>query len=203
MTYNLIESLFKPLGLYKPKNDYLESLDEKIEKISADFDSLSDLGGLCSNVIEELNKGNIDKATEEVLKFCKINDEVQQLREIKENVKKDRLIAAAISVVDAAALIDEIIESTSKEITACAENVQALFPDIELASSETAKKLTYLKSVSADWTIAEKLGTPAALRMTADKLIELKNSITSLKTEMNTLAEKIAAIKTDNTVKVA
>ena len=192
MAGNLVAMILKPLGLYKVNGEYLKSVNEKLGDIEADLGSVAAVSNSSSQVINALAWDDATKAVEVGLEFCKIDDEVKELKEIERRIETEKqTVDAAVAAANVPTLIKEIVESTKKEITEHCDKVTDLLIDIVALVREVGERLTNLPSASKTWSWAERLGTPKELRNTGKKVEEVQASAEKAKKDLDALRQSI------------
>ena len=187
--------LLKLFGLYKVNTAYMKSVDEKLEAVEEDLNATAEVADSSSQILDALNAGDRPKAVEVALEFCKIDDEVKELKAIQAKVKGGTSIDDAVAAADAPALTKELVESTMREISEHYEKLNELIPNIAAAGEEAAAKLADFPSASAGWSTAEKIGTPEAVRNTGKKAKSVADSAQEAKAKLEALKESAAKIK--------
>ncbi len=192
MAGKVLAVILRPLGFYEVNEDYMKAVNEKLEEIEADLSSVATVSNSSSQVIDALKSGETTKAVEVGLEFCKIDDEVKELKEIKRKLEAEEgTIATAVAAANGPALIEEIVESTKKEFTGHCDKVTDLLIDIAALVKEVGAKLTNLPSASKTWSWAERLGTPKELRNTGKKVEEVQASAEKAKKDLDALTKSI------------
>lgn len=179
-----IATILKSVGLYKVNDEYLKSVNDKLEAIEADLDAAANVSDTGSQIVDALNAGDNAKAVEVALEFCKIDDEMKELNQIQSKVKGGESLEAAVAVADAPVITKEIVESTMREVTDHYNKVTELFPNIVAVGQEAAEKVTNMPSAAANWSLAEKIGTPEAVRNTGDKAKQAEDSAEEAKAKL-------------------
>jgi hypothetical protein len=190
-----IVKILKLVGLYKVNEEYLKPVNDKLEGIETDFNAVAKVSDYSSQVIDALNSGDKTKAVNVALEFCKVDDEVKELKEIQRKIEEEETIDAAVAAANGPELIKEIAASTMKEVTDHYKKVTELLPNIVALSEEISERLKNVKSAADNWSLAEKLGTPEAMRNTAEKVKKIQNSAKEAKTKMEVLKKSIEEIE--------
>ena len=92
-------------------------------------------------------------------------------------------------------LIKEIVESTMKEVTDHYNKVTELLPNIVALGAEIIEKVRNIRSATANWSWAEKLGTPRALRNMGKRVKQVQNSAEEAKNKLEALKKSIEGIE--------
>jgi hypothetical protein len=190
-----VAKILKLFGLYKVNDAYLKSVNEKLEAIEGDLGGIAEVADSGSQIIDALNAGDKAKAVEVTMEFCKIDDEVKELQEIQKKVKAGEKVAVAVAAADGPALTKEIVESVMREVADHYEKVKGLIPNIAAAGEEVARKASDLPSAAASWSLAEKIGTPEAVRNTGKKARKVKDGAADAKTKLEALKKSIEGLK--------
>lgn len=190
-----IAKILKLVGLYKVNDEYLKPVNDKLEGIEEGLDAVANVSDSASQIVDALNSGDKAKAIKVALEFCKIDDEVKELKEIQKKVEGGETIDAAIAVADGPALTKEIVESTMREVADHYNKIAELLPNIVAVGKETAEKVANLPSAAANWSLAEKIGTPEAVRNTGKKANQVKDSAEEAKEKLEALKESIGKTK--------
>lgn len=191
-----VGKILKLVGLYKVNEEYMKSVDEKLEAVEGDLTAIAEVADSGSQLIDALSAGDKAKAVEVALEFCKIDDEVKELKEIQAKVKAGQTIKAAVAGADGPALTKELVESVMREVAAHYEKVTELLSNLAAVGEEIAEKLKNFTSAAAGWSLAEKIGTPEAVRNTGAKAKKALSSANEAKTKLEALKESIGKIKT-------
>ena len=191
-----IGKILKLVGLYKVNDEYMKPVDDKLEAIGEDLDAIANVSDSGSQVVDALNAGDKAKAVEVALEFCKIDDDVKELKEIQTKVKGGESMATAVAAANGPALTKELVESTMREVADHYDKITQLIPNIVEVGKEAAQKAADLPSAAASWSMAQKIGTPEAVRNTGKKATEVKDSAEEAKTKLEALKESIGKIKT-------
>jgi uncharacterized protein YhaN len=188
----IIKSILKIFRIYEVNEEYTKPIDDRLIEIDGAFSSVAQALDSGSQMIDALNSNDLTGAVNVALEFCKIDDEVKELNEIKRKIKEEGItVETAVAAADSPVLIKEIVESTMKETTDHYKKVAELLPNIVALGKEIGEKLKNLKSEAANWSLAEKLGTPAALRNTAKKAKQVKDSAEEVKAKLEALIQSI------------
>lgn len=181
--------------IYKVNEAYVKPLNDKFTELDEDFGSVAQASDSSSQIIDALNKNDLPRAVNVAMEFCKIDDEVEQLKEVKRKIEEDKvMIDTAIAAAESPILIKEIATSTEKEIKEHCNKIAELLPNIESLHELTIEKLKNIKSESANFTFAERLGTPEAVRDTSNKANQMRNSATEAKNKLEILSESIEKV---------
>jgi len=194
MASNLITSVLKPLGLVTVNNDYLKSIDDNLDGIKDGLAASTEVSLLSSQVIEELNEDKLVEATQSVLEFCNIDDEVAELKTIQTKLQQDDTIEAAVAVSVGPKLLKEIISSTKKELTEHADQISKMIPRAMALVEEIVKKTGNFKSDASKWSLGQRIGTFGALQNTTQKSQDILKTAKELKVKLATLRESLAEI---------
>ncbi len=190
-----VAKILKLFGLYKVNEAYLKSVNEKLDAIEGDLGGIAEIADSGSEIVDALGAGDKPKAVEAAMEFCKIDDEVKELKEIQTKVKAGETMKAAVAAADGPALTKELVSSVMREVADHYEKVKGLVPNIAAAGEEVAKKLSELPSAAASWSMAEKIGTPEAARNTGKKAKAVKDGVTDLKTKLEGLKKSLEGLK--------
>ncbi len=190
-----VAKILKLVGLYKVNEEYMKSVDEKLEAVEGDLTAIAEVADSGSQLVDALSAGDKAKAVEVALEFCKIDDEVKELKEIQDKVKAGQTIEAAVGAADAAALTKELVKSVMREVADHYEKITGLLSNLAAVGKEIADKLTNFASAAASWSLAEKIGTPEAVRNTGAKAKKILGAANEAKTKLGALKDSIAKIK--------
>lgn len=190
-----IAKILKLVGLYKVNDEYMKSVDEKLEAIEEDLGAVANVSDSGSQIADALNAGDKPKAVEVALEFCKIDDDVKELQEIKTKVDGGETIETAVAAANGPALTRELVESTIREIKDHYEKLKELLPNIAAVGKEAADKVANLPSAAASWSLAEKIGTPEAVRNTGEKAKAVKESAEEATAKLDALRKSLEQIK--------
>ncbi len=190
-----VGKILKLVGLYKVNEEYMKSVDEKLEGLEESLTAVTEVADSSSQIVEAVNAGNMAKAVEVALEFCKIDDELKELKGIQDKVKGGETMAAAVAAADTPALTKELVTSVMKEVSEHAEKIVELVPTIAAAGKEAGEKLANFASAAASWSLAEKIGTPEAVGNTGKKAKQIKDGAEEAKTKLEALKESIGKIK--------
>lgn len=187
--------ILKLVGLYKVNDAYLASVNEKLDAIEGDLGGIAEIADSGSQIVDALNAGDKPKAVEAAMEFCKIDDEVKELKDIQAKVKAGETMEAAVAAADGPALTKELVSSVLREVADHYEKVTGLIPNIVAAGEEVAKKVSELPSAAASWSLAEKMGTPEAARNTGKKAKKVKDGAADAKTKLEALKKSLEGLK--------
>ena len=190
-----IAKILKLFGLYKVNEEYLKAVDEKLEALEEQLGVIANAADSGSRIVDALNAGDTPKAVEVALEFCQIDNEVKELKTIQEKVKKGESIESAVAAAAGPALATELVESTIREVADNCEKIKELGPNIASAGEEVAKKAADLPSALANWSLAEKIGTPEAVNNTVGKAKAVKDGAGEAKTKLEALQKSLKEIK--------
>lgn len=190
----LIGKVLEPLGLYKVNDDYLKSVNEKLKKVEGDLGAISDFCSTVNGLLESVKSKKLEPAVKSVLKFCKIDDDVAELKKIKARVDGGDTLAAVLAGRQAAPILIEIAQSVKKEITTKHEGVIGIAKDVAQVVEEATQKLADIRDAAGDWTFAEKMGTPGAVKNTMAKANKVKDKAREAKTSLETMLETVAGL---------
>lgn len=172
----------------------MASVDEKLEALEGDLGAIKDAAGAASTIIDALKAGDNAKAVEAALEFFKSDDELKELKGIKEKVDGGETIQSAIKAANGPALAKELVESTVREIKGSIEKVKELVPNIAAAGKAAAEKAKNMTSEAGSWSFAEKMGTPEAVRNTGDNAKKVADGAEEAKTKLEALTESIKEV---------
>ncbi len=190
-----VGKILKLVGLYKVNKEYMKSVDEKLETAEGDITAIAEVVDSGSQLIDALSAGDNAKAVEVALEFCKIDDEVKELKEIQGKVKAGESIQAAVAAADGPALTKELVESTLREVADHFEKITGLLSNLAAVGEEIAEKLKNFASAAASWSLAEKIGTPEAVRNTGAKAKKVLGAANEAKAKLAGLKDSIAKLK--------
>ncbi|MHC4200043.1 MAG: hypothetical protein ACYSU0_08640 [Planctomycetota bacterium] len=190
-----IGKILKLVGLYKVNEEYMKPVDEKLEAIQGGLGSVANVADSGSQIVDALKAGDQAKAVEVALEFCKIDDEVKELKEIQAKVKGGESIEKAVAAADGPALTKELVESTIREIKDHCEKLKELIPSIAEVGKEAVDKATNLPTAAASWPLAEKIGTPEAVSNTGKKATAIKEGADEAQTKLEALMKSLEQLK--------
>ena len=187
--------ILKLFGLCKVNNAYLKPVNDKLEGIEDGLGSIAGVADSGSQVVDAMKAGNTAKAVEVVLEFCEIDDELKELKTIKDKIDGGEKLTAAVAAANGPLLTQEILASVTKQVTKSLKNIGDLIPSIVDAVKEIADKLSNLKTAAASWSLAEKVGTPGAVAKTAKRAKKVKESAEEAKPKLEALGKSLAKLK--------
>lgn len=190
-----IVEILERIGIRTINEKYLKPINENLEKIEEDFYAVARVSDYSSQVIDALNSGEKTRAVNVALEFCKIDDETKELKEIQKKIEEGKTIDAAVTAANGPVLIKEIVESTMKEVTDHYNKVTELLPNIVALGTEIIEKVRNIRSAAANWSWAEKLGTPGALRNMGKRVKQVQNSAEEAKNKLEALKKSIEGIE--------
>jgi prophage DNA circulation protein len=189
-----IASILEIFG-FKPKVEYIQPVNDKLDKIKEDLYAVDVVADYCSNVIDALNNDDKSGAVNATFEFCKIDDDVKVLQEIQEKVRAGENLDAAVSAANSPAVIEEIVASTRKEISDHYNKIAQLVPDIRDFIKEVSDKISNIKNEAAGWSWIEKILTADALRNTLMQINQVQKSAGDALKKMETLPKSLEGIQ--------
>ena len=173
----------------------MKSVDEKLEALEEDLAAIGNVGDSGSQLVDALSAGDTAKAVNVALEFCEIDDEVAELKGIRDKIKSGETIEAAVAAADAPALTKELVASTMRAVVDHIKKVAELLPNITAVGEEVAEKVKNLPSALSSWSLAEKIGTPEAVSNTGKKAKQVLDTANEAKTKLAALKDSVANLK--------
>jgi hypothetical protein len=189
-----IASILEIFG-FKPKAEYIQPVNDKLDKIKEDLYTVEVVADYCSNVIDALNNDDKSRAVNATFEFCKIDDEVKLLQEIQKKVRAGENLDAAVSAANSPVVIEEIVASTRKEISDHYNKIAQLVPDIRDFIKEVSDKISNIKNEAAGWSWIEKILTADALRNTLIQINQVQKSAGDALKKLETLPKSLEGIQ--------
>jgi hypothetical protein len=183
------------LGLSKVNEGFMGPINEKLEGIEESLGSIGEVSEHSATIVEALKAGDKAKAAGVVLEFYEIGDAAEELKGIKEKVGKGEKLAAAVSAADAAKLGPELIDTVKSKLSDTVEAIKSLVPTIVDLGKELADKVANIGSELGKLSFAEKVGTAAALKKSAGKTKDIKDTAEETKGQLEQLKDALANLK--------
>ncbi len=180
-----IKQFFENIGIYKVNSQYTQPLDNKLSEIEEDFRSVEHVSDYSERVISALNAHDNASAVSAALQFFKIDDEAKELKKIQKKIAEGKVsVESATAAANTPFLIREIVFSAKNEISNNYKKINDLLPDIENLGTEISEKLQNIKVEAVGWSLAEKIGTPEAIRNTSRRAKKVKESAEAAKMKL-------------------